>query len=57
MSRPLRVGGYARVSHEEQKRFGFSVNAQADKIRKWCEEKGHHLVDLYIDEGFTSLVI
>lgn len=54
MSRPLRVGGYARVSHEEQKRFGFSVSAQADKIRKWCEEKGHHLVDLYIDEGFTA---
>lgn len=54
MSRPLRVGGYARVSHEEQKRFGFSVSAQTDKIRKWCEEKGHHLVDLFIDEGFTA---
>lgn len=54
MSRPLRVGGYARVSHEEQKRFGFSVSAQTDKITKWCQEKGHQLVDLYIDEGFTA---
>jgi len=54
MSRPLRVGGYARVSHEEQKRFGFSVDAQTAKVTKWCADHGHVLVDMYVDEGFTA---
>lgn len=49
-----RVFGYSRVSHDEQKKFGASVEAQQDKIRVWCEEEGHQLVEIYTDEGFTA---
>jgi len=50
----IRVGGYARVSHEEQKKYGYSIEAQVDKIKKFCELKNYQLVDIYIDEGFTA---
>ena len=54
MKKILRIGGYGRVSHEEQKKYGFSIEAQIEKIKKWCEEENNQLVDLYIDEGYTA---
>lgn len=54
MKKIIRVGGYARVSHEEQKKYGYSIEAQVDKIKKYCELKNYQLVDIYIDEGFTA---
>lgn len=54
MKKILRIGGYARVSHEEQKKYGFSIEAQIEKIEKWCKEEEHQLVNIYIDEGFTA---
>ena len=54
MKKIIRVGGYARVSHEEQKKYGYSIEAQVDKIKKFCELKNYQLVDIYIDEGFTA---
>ena len=54
MKKVLRIGGYVRVSHEEQKKFGYSINAQIEEIEKWCEINNHHLYKLYIDEGFSA---
>ena len=54
MKKIIRVGGYARVSTEEQKKYGYSIEAQVDKIKKYCELKEYQLVDMYIDEGFTA---
>ena len=54
MKKALRIGGYCRVSHDEQKKYGYSVQAQMEKIKKWCEDEGHKLVDLFVDEGFTA---
>lgn len=54
MKKTLRIGGIARVSHDEQKKYGYSIDAQIDKIKKWCEEEKHQLVDLYIDEGYSA---
>ena len=54
MKRALRIGGYSRVSHDEQKKFGYSIKAQTEKIEKWCNEEKHQLVKIYIDEGFTA---
>ena len=54
MKKIIKVGGYARVSHEEQKKFGFSIDTQVDKIKKYCELKDYQLVDIYIDEGFSA---
>lgn len=54
MKKIMRVGGYARVSTEEQKKFGYSIDAQVDKIKKYCELKEYQLIDIFIDEGFTA---
>lgn len=54
MKKVLKVGGYVRVSHEEQKKFGYSINAQIEEIEKWCELNNHHLFKFYIDEGFSA---
>ena len=54
MKKVLRIAGYARVSHDEQKKFGYSIKAQTDKIEKWCNQEGHHLIDIYTDEGFSA---
>lgn len=54
MKKIIKVGGYARVSTEEQKKYGYSIDAQVDKIKKYCELKGYQLIDTFIDEGFTA---
>lgn len=54
MKKIIRVGGYARVSHEEQSKYGFSIDSQIDKINKYCELKEYQLVDMFVDEGFTA---
>lgn len=54
MKKIIRVGGYARVSTEEQKKYGYSIEAQIDKIKKYCELKEYQLVDIFVDEGFTA---
>lgn len=50
----LRIGAYARVSHEEQKKYGYSVNAQIERLSNWCKENNCQLVDIFIDEGYTA---
>ena len=54
MKKSLIVGGYVRVSHEEQKKFGYSINAQTEEIKKWCDINNHTLYNLYIDEGYSA---
>ena len=49
-----RIAGYVRVSHDEQKKYGYSVQAQIDRIIKYAEETGSQLVEIYVDEGFTA---
>ena len=47
------VACYCRVSTEEQKRFGFSIEAQKDALTKYCEENGYRY-EFYIDEGISA---
>lgn len=54
MKKVIRVGGYARVSTEEQKKYGFSIDAQVDKIKNYCLDNEYLLVDIYIDEGYSA---
>lgn len=54
MKKKLKIGGYARVSHEEQKKFGFSIKAQIEEIENWCKENDHNLIDIYVDEGYSA---
>lgn len=54
MKKITKVVGYCRVSTEEQKKYGYSINAQIDKIKNWCEEKEYELINIFVDEGFTA---
>ena len=49
-----RVALYARVSTEEQARFGYSLPAQLDVLRKHCEKNHYIIVGEYIDEGISA---
>ena len=47
------VACYCRVSTEEQKKFGFSIQAQKDALIKYCKEHGYKY-EFYIDEGISA---
>lgn len=47
------VACYARVSTDEQRKFGFSVEAQKDALIKYCKEHGYKY-EFYIDEGISA---
>lgn len=52
--KPTKTRLYARVSHEEQKKFGFSIENQLDKLRTYAEENNMLIIDEYIDEGYSA---
>lgn len=54
MKKTLKIGAYVRVSTDEQKKYGYSVRAQIDKIVNWCDDNGHTLIDIFNDEGYTA---
>lgn len=54
MNRIRRVALYVRVSTEEQALKGFSIEAQIDALKKYCEEQGLKIVDIYADEGISG---
>ena len=41
-----RIAGYVRVSHDEQKKYGYSVQAQIERIIKYAEDTGAQLVEI-----------
>lgn len=45
---------YVRVSTREQAEEGYSIGAQLEKLRKYCEIKGWIIVDEYVDGGFSG---
>lgn len=47
------VACYARVSTDEQKRFGFSIKAQKDALEKYCRNNGYK-AEFYVDEGISA---
>lgn len=49
-----RVALYVRVSSEEQKRHGISVDSQIAALREYSEEQGHIVVGLYNDAGISA---
>ena len=50
----LRTAAYIRVSHDEQVKHGFSIEAQKDGLKKYAEERGYRIVEWYIDEGKSA---
>ena len=49
-----RVALYVRVSSEEQKRHGISVDSQITALREYSEEHRHIVVGLYNDAGISA---
>lgn len=47
------VACYCRVSTDEQVKFGFSIQAQKDALKKYCKEHNYKY-DFYIDEGISA---
>lgn len=54
MSLPVRVAIYARVSTEEQAENGYSIDAQLDTLRKYCELYGKEIAGEYVDRGVSG---
>ena len=48
------VAVYARVSTEEQRKFGISVKDQKDSLTRYCNENKLKIYDYYIDEGVSA---
>lgn len=49
-----RVACYIRVSTQEQKLHGISLDAQRDALRRYAEEHGLLIVEWYEDEGVSG---
>jgi len=50
----IRVACYIRVSHQEQKLHGISLDAQRDKLKEYAEKHGFIIVEWYEDEGISG---
>ena len=49
-----RVAAYVRVSTQEQKLHGLSVDAQKMKLTEFAEKNHMRIVEWYIDEGVSG---
>lgn len=50
----IRVACYIRVSTEEQRLHGISLDAQRDKLKRYAEEHGFLIAGWYEDEGVSG---
>lgn len=50
----MRVALYARVSTEDQKIHGLSIDTQLDNLRTWAKENGHLVIREYVDAGISG---
>ena len=48
------VAVYARVSTEEQRKFGISVSDQVNSLTRYCEQNKLKIYDYYVDEGVSA---
>ena len=50
----LKVAVYARVSTEEQAEHGYSIEAQLDTLRQYCQLYHRRIVGEYVDRGVSG---
>lgn len=50
----MRAVGYVRVSTKEQAVEGYSLSAQKEQIKRYCEMYDLDLVNIYSDEGISG---
>jgi len=51
-----RALGYTRVSTVEQWKFGFSLDAQEERLRAYCQVAGLEVVELIREEGVSASI-
>ena len=49
-----RVALYVRVSTQEQKQHGISVDSQIDALKQFSADNGYQIVDIYNDAGISA---
>lgn len=49
-----RVALYVRVSSEEQKLHGYSVDSQITALEEYCKDNDYKIVDIYNDAGISA---
>ena len=50
----MNVGIYVRVSTEEQRDYGYSIDAQLREIKEYCERRNLNIIDIYNDAGHSA---
>ena len=50
----MRCAGYVRVSTEDQKDNGFSIDSQLRMIKEYCVKENYDLIDIYNDAGCSG---
>jgi DNA invertase Pin-like site-specific DNA recombinase len=48
------VAAYVRVSHQEQKLHGISLDAQRAKLQEYADQHNMKIVEWYVDEGVSG---
>ena len=49
-----RTGIYVRVSTDDQRDKGYSIDSQLRMIKEYCEKNGYKIVDIYNDAGHSE---
>ena len=50
----MRAAIYVRVSTEEQRDYGYSIDGQIRELKDYCKRKKYDVVDVYNDAGFSG---
>ena len=50
----MRCGVYVRVSTDDQKDNGYSIDSQLRMIKEYCEKKKYDIIDVYNDAGHSG---
>lgn len=50
----MRTAIYIRVSTDDQAKEGFSLAAQSQRLRAYCESQDWAISDIYADEGYSA---
>ena len=50
----MRCGVYVRVSTDDQRDNGYSIDSQLRMIKEYCEKNEYDIVDVYNDAGHSG---
>ena len=50
----IRTGIYVRVSTDDQRDNGYSIDSQLRMIKEYCEKNNYDIIDVYDDGGYSG---